>query len=148
MSGGWIKKIKSLTKDEKRAPLNLLTQTLVEERKSLACHDQLRLKVQSPWLKEQLERLARENQAQVARLEEKIVTLGGRPDTQTPEISSPGSVAEELIHAWERERNCQEILRQQLGLLKDPEVKELLAKLLQEKKVQVGILRDLIMRYS
>lgn len=104
--------------------------------------------MQGPWLKEQLERLAREDQASVARLEKKIITLGGRPDTKTPEVPSPGSVAQELIRAWENERNCQEILRQQLGLVKEDDVRELLGTILEEKKVHLVILRNVIMRYS
>ena len=143
-----MRKIKSLIRDEKRDLLLLLTEALAAERKSMACYEQLCLRVQGPWLKEQLERLAREDQTAVARLEDKIINLGGRLDTGTSQVSSPGSVAQELIRAWENERNGQEILRQELGLIKEDDVRELLAALLEQKKAHLVVLRDLIMRYS
>lgn len=143
-----MRKIKSLIRDEKRDLLLLLTAALSAERKSMSCYEQLRLRVQGPWLKEQLERLAREDQTAVARLEDKIINLGGRLDTGTSQLSSPGPVAQELIRAWENERNGQEILRQELGLIKEDDVRELLAVLLEQKKAHLVVLRDLIMRYS
>lgn len=131
-----------------RDPAVLLGQALGAVKRCLALHEHLKDQVQSPWLKEQMEKLAKEDREVTAQLEEKLHSLGGSTEVSFGVESFQGRVAEGLIQDFNHERECQDLLRQGIGLIKEQKLKDFLSRLLAQKKGHLELLREVIMRYS
>ena len=128
--------------------LKTLEQVLEAEKESVAHHERLERRLVSPWMKERLRRLAQEDREHISIVAEKIRALGGNPTLDISHQPPYGSLVEDLIKDWEDERNLYERLREEMALLPEGEIKQLLAKIREEERSHVELLRDLITRYD